>query len=107
MLSASARVIDVAPTLAWLAGTPLGALADMEGHALVDVLVPEARHVIGLLWDGCNSNSLYANPDLYYRAVFQLKRYGIAVNYRIIQNLELDLVGLLGIIHREIVSFGL
>ena len=24
------------------------------------MLVPEARHVIGLLWDGCNSNSLYA-----------------------------------------------
>ena len=25
-----------------------------------DVAVPEARHVVGLLWDGCNSNSLYA-----------------------------------------------
>jgi phosphonoacetate hydrolase len=60
MLAASARVVDVAPTLAWLAGVPLAALADMDGAALVDVLVPEARHVIGLLWDGCNSNSLYA-----------------------------------------------
>jgi len=60
MLEASGRVIDVAPTLAWLAGVPLAALSDMQGHALVDVLVPEARHVIGLLWDGCNSNSLYA-----------------------------------------------
>ena len=59
-LAASARTIDVAPTLAWLAGVPLGQLSDMEGAALVDVLVPEARHVIGLLWDGCNSNSLYA-----------------------------------------------
>ena len=59
-LNASARVIDVAPTLAWLAGAPLHALADMDGAALVDVLVPEADHVIGLLWDGCNSNSLYA-----------------------------------------------
>src|SRR5262249_21827578 len=60
LLAASARVIDVAPTLSWMAGTPLAALADMEGQALVDVLVPEARHVVGLLWDGCNSNSLYA-----------------------------------------------
>ena len=60
MLAASARTIDVAPTLAWLSGVPLGQLSDMEGAALVDVLVPEAEHVIGLLWDGCNSNSLYA-----------------------------------------------
>src|SRR4051794_25319724 len=60
MLAASASVIDVAPTLAWLAGVPLSALSDMDGAALVDVLVPEARHVLGLLWDGCNSNSLYA-----------------------------------------------
>jgi phosphonoacetate hydrolase len=60
MLAASARTIDVAPTLAWLAGVPLAQLSDMEGAALVDVLVPEAEHVIGLLWDGCNSNSLYA-----------------------------------------------
>jgi hypothetical protein len=60
MLQSSARVIDVAPTLAWLAGTPLAAVADMEGRALVDLLVPGAQHVIGLLWDGCNSNSIYA-----------------------------------------------
>ena len=60
MLEASARVVDVAPTLAWLAGSPLGALSDMEGSALVDFLVPEAEYVVGLLWDGCNSNSLYA-----------------------------------------------
>ena len=60
MLPLSARVVDVAPTLAWLSGVPLGALTDMDGVALVDVLVPDARHVVGLLWDGCNSNSLYA-----------------------------------------------
>jgi phosphonoacetate hydrolase len=61
MLPMSARVIDIAPTLAWLAGVPLSALSDMDGAALVDVLVPgETRHVVGLLWDGCNSNSLYA-----------------------------------------------
>jgi hypothetical protein len=57
----AARVVDIAPTLAWLAGAPLGSLADMDGQVLVDVLVPrpDAR-VIGLLWDGCNANSLYS-----------------------------------------------
>jgi phosphonoacetate hydrolase len=61
MVPGAARVIDVAPTLAWLAGTPLGLLGDMDGQALVDVLVPRAdAPVIGLLWDGCNSNSLYS-----------------------------------------------
>ncbi|HVV74925.1 MAG TPA: alkaline phosphatase family protein [Mycobacteriales bacterium] len=60
MLPLAARVPDVAPTLAWLAGVPLAGLADMEGQALVDVLVPTPGPVVGLLWDGCNSNSLYA-----------------------------------------------
>ena len=60
MLSAAARVVDIAPTLSWLAGASLASLRDMDGAALVDVVVPEARHVVGLLWDGCNSNSLYA-----------------------------------------------
>ncbi|HMC68641.1 MAG TPA: alkaline phosphatase family protein, partial [Mycobacteriales bacterium] len=60
MLSLAARVVDVGPTLAWLAGAPLGSLSDMDGAALVDLVVPDARHVVGLLWDGCNSNSLYA-----------------------------------------------
>jgi phosphonoacetate hydrolase len=60
LLQMSARVVDVGPTLAWLGGAPLASLNDMDGAALVDVVVPEARHVVGLLWDGCNSNSLYA-----------------------------------------------
>src|SRR4051812_20991374 len=61
LLPLSARVVDVAPTLAWLAGVPLSSLSDMDGAVLVDVLAPgETRHVVGLLWDGCNSNSLYA-----------------------------------------------
>jgi len=60
LLPVSARVVDVAPTLAWLAGTPLGSMGGLDGHALVDLLVPGAKHVVGLLWDGCNSNSLYA-----------------------------------------------
>jgi hypothetical protein len=61
MIPAAARVVDVAPTLAWLSGMPLAGLSDMDGQALVDVLVPDvASHVVGLLWDGCNANSLYA-----------------------------------------------
>jgi hypothetical protein len=60
-LDTAARVIDIAPTLAWLAGCPLPSLADMDGVALVDLLVPRvSTHVVGLLWDGCNSNSLLA-----------------------------------------------
>jgi hypothetical protein len=60
-LDLAARVIDIAPTLGWLAGEPLPSLADMDGAALVDLLVPRASsHVVGLLWDGCNSNSLLA-----------------------------------------------
>ncbi|MDQ1698537.1 MAG: phosphonoacetate hydrolase [Frankiaceae bacterium] len=61
LLPSAARVVDVGPTLAWLAGVPLGQLGDMDGAALVDLAVAgPARHVVGLLWDGCNSNSLYA-----------------------------------------------
>jgi len=61
MVPVAARVVDVAPTLAWLAGAGLAELSDMEGCALVDVLVPHpGGSVIGLLWDGCNANSLYA-----------------------------------------------
>jgi hypothetical protein len=60
MLPLAARVPDVAPTLAWLAGAPLAELGDMDGQALVDVLVPHPGPVVGLLWDGCNSNSLYS-----------------------------------------------
>ena len=60
VLPMAARVVDVGPTFAWLAGAQLSSLNEMDGAALVDVVVPDARHVVGLLWDGCNSNSLYA-----------------------------------------------
>jgi hypothetical protein len=60
MVPMAARVVDVAPTLAWLAGVGLGGLGEMDGQALVDVLVPVGGPVVGLLWDGCNANSLYA-----------------------------------------------
>ncbi len=59
MLAAASRAVDVAPTLAWLAGARW--VARRAGWPrLVDLVVPQARHVVGLLWDGCNSNSLYA-----------------------------------------------
>jgi phosphonoacetate hydrolase len=61
MIAAAARVVDIAPTLAWLAGTPLGSMGDLDGQALVDFLAPRPDSpVVGLLWDGCNSNSLYS-----------------------------------------------
>ena len=61
VLPLAVRVVDVAPTLAWLTGTPLPVLRDLDGRALVDLLVSDAAsHVVGLLWDGCNANSLYA-----------------------------------------------
>lgn len=60
-LKLAARTVDVAPTLAWLAGTPLARLAGLDGSALVDLAVSgAAEHVVGLLWDGANCNSLYA-----------------------------------------------
>ena len=43
-----ARTVDVAATLAHLAG---GEVDDMDGTPL-DLVVPGARHVVGLLWDG-------------------------------------------------------
>src|SRR5579875_2072670 len=60
-LPLTSRVVDVAPTLAWLSGVPLASLSGLDGAALVDLLAPRAGdHVVGLLWDGCNANSLYA-----------------------------------------------
>ena len=62
-----ARVVDVGPTLAWLAGgalpggaLPGGALPGATGRPLTAYATPGARHVVGLLWDGVNANSLLA-----------------------------------------------
>jgi len=60
VLQTAARVVDVAPTLAWLAGASLSSLADLDGSALVDLVTPTGGYVVGLLWDGVNSNSLTA-----------------------------------------------
>lgn len=52
----AARVIDVGPTLAALAGCPF---PDVEGSALTEFLDGRTpRHVVGLLWDGANSTDL-------------------------------------------------
>ncbi|MGF7233667.1 MAG: alkaline phosphatase family protein [Frankia sp.] len=55
-LDRAARIIDVSPTLAMLAGAPMPTavgqpLADLCGGGLAD-------YVIGLLWDGANCNDL-------------------------------------------------
>ncbi|WP_106410428.1 MULTISPECIES: alkaline phosphatase family protein [Pseudofrankia] len=63
LLAWHARVVDVGPTLAALAGAPM---PDVEGAALADLLADDLagtalpRHVVGLLWDGTNCNDLLA-----------------------------------------------
>ena len=47
-----ARVVDVGPTLAWLAG------GSLPGRPLTAYAARGAQHVVGLLWDGVNANSL-------------------------------------------------
>jgi hypothetical protein len=59
VVARSARVIDVAPTLAWLADGDEADLSSYDGMALRDLCAPTGGYVVGLLWDGCNSNSLY------------------------------------------------
>ncbi|MGZ4211886.1 MAG: alkaline phosphatase family protein [Actinomycetota bacterium] len=64
-IKSSARMINIAPTLATLAGvSPLNGtlLRAQDGEPLTDVLDPSERpeHVVGFLWDGANANVLYA-----------------------------------------------
>jgi hypothetical protein len=56
VVDAVARTVDVAATLAHLAG---GSVDGMEGRP-VDHVVPGATHVVGLLWDGAPSAELLA-----------------------------------------------
>ncbi len=55
VLPRAARVIDIGPTLAHAAGRPFDGA---DGEPLSDLVEPGARHVLGLLWDGVNSNDL-------------------------------------------------
>jgi phosphonoacetate hydrolase len=54
---AAARVVDVAPTLAALAGCPF---PDIDGRPLTEFLDQGSRpaFIVGMLWDGTNSNDL-------------------------------------------------
>ena len=54
----AARVVDVGPTLAHLAGVGLPALGGLDGRPRTDLAVPGARYVVGLLWDGAPSRDL-------------------------------------------------
>ena len=59
VLADSTRVVDVAPTLARLCGVAESSLVDLDGRARGDLAEPGvASYVIGLLWDGANSNDL-------------------------------------------------
>ncbi len=56
----AARVVDVAPTLAALCGRNFAEADALDGRALLGFLDPATRPsvVIGMLWDGTNSNDL-------------------------------------------------
>jgi len=58
VLEDHARTVDVAPTLAHLAGVPLDALSGLDGRARTDLVAGHARHVVGLLWDGVSAADL-------------------------------------------------
>ena len=59
-----ARLVDVGPTMALLAGVPGDALADADGNPLdgrpltAYLEGPLPRHVVGILWDGATSGDL-------------------------------------------------
>lgn len=52
------RVVDVAPTLALLAGADPERLAGLDGFPRIDIVTPGAARVVGLLWDGVNAGDL-------------------------------------------------
>lgn len=56
----AARVVDVAPTLAAMCGRSYPEADDLDGQPLLGFLDPAVRPalVIGMLWDGTNSNDL-------------------------------------------------
>ncbi|MEI2714481.1 MAG: alkaline phosphatase family protein [Nocardioides sp.] len=68
-VDAYARLVDVGPTLASLAGVPDGDLVDKDGAALDGRVVTEhltgekPRYVIGMLWDGAHCGELLAMAE--------------------------------------------
>jgi len=58
MVDRVCRLVDVAPTVLALLGA--GPLSRTDGEAMIDLFDGDApRHVVGLLFDGCNPNVLY------------------------------------------------
>ena len=68
-IAAHARMVDVAPTLATLAGVRPAAggrvLARQDGSVIKEIVDgrERPRHVVAFLWDGTNANVLYAMAD--------------------------------------------
>lgn len=65
MVDDHARLVDIGPTLAWLAGVdPVGEQftdrcgTPIDGRVLSEYVGRGARHVIGLLWDGAHCGDL-------------------------------------------------
>jgi hypothetical protein len=58
LLREHARLVDVMPTLAWVAGVEPADLASLDGVIRDDLVERGASYVIGLLWDGGHSGSL-------------------------------------------------
>ena len=54
VIERAVRTVDVGATLAHLCG---GDLADLDGSP-IDLVLPGARHVVGLLWDGAPSGEV-------------------------------------------------
>ena len=53
-----ARLVDVMPTLAWLAGVDASELDALDGTVRSDLVERGATYVVGLLWDGGHPGSL-------------------------------------------------
>ena len=60
-IGTSARMVDIAPTIAALAGVEAPRAGD--GRSLTDIVAAGAGHVVAFLWDGTNANVLYALAD--------------------------------------------
>jgi phosphonoacetate hydrolase len=58
LLDEHARLVDVAPTLSWLAGVQPETLAGLDGTVLSRYVEPGAAHVVGILWDGATCGDL-------------------------------------------------
>lgn len=62
LLDTSARLVDVGPTLGWLAGAPAepvdGHGAALDGRVLREHVDRGARWVVGVLWDGAHCGDL-------------------------------------------------